>query len=65
MVRKRRGRGRVRLSLYDSASRNVTASVVAGVAGPSARVIAGGEGEDKGAWKKVCHHSSSTWCHTV
>jgi hypothetical protein len=53
VVRKRRGRGRVRLSLYDSASRNVTASVVAGVAGPSARVIAGGEGEDKGAWKKL------------
>ena len=59
VVRKRRGRGRVRLFVHDSTSRNVTASVVAGVAGSSARVITGGEGEDRGAWKKVCHHRYS------
>ena len=49
VVRKRRGRGRSR---YDSAPRNVVAGGNGGAPGSSMSVLAG-EGDDRGARKKV------------
>lgn len=53
VVRRRRGRGRGRLAISDSTPRNVTAGVVAGGNSVPGMGVIAGEGDDRGARKKV------------